>query len=61
MNVSLTPEWEEWIQSKVNGGMYHSASEVIRAGLRLLREQDEIREMKLRLLREEVQRVASEK
>lgn len=29
MNVSLTPELEEWVQSKVGIGMYTSASEVI--------------------------------
>ena len=38
MNVSLTPELEEYIDKEVSSGMYQSASEVIRAGLRLLRE-----------------------
>ena len=38
MNVSLTPELEEYIDKEVSSGMYQSASEVIRAGLWLLRE-----------------------
>ena len=40
MNVSLTPPLENYIKAKVDSGMYASASEVIRAGLRALREQD---------------------
>jgi antitoxin ParD1/3/4 len=36
MNVSLTPELEELINQKVKSGMYNSASEVIREGLRRL-------------------------
>lgn len=35
--------------------MYNSASEVIRAGLRLLQEQDELRQIRLRELKREVQ------
>ena len=33
----LTPELEQYVNGKVRGGMYHSASEVVREGLRLLR------------------------
>ena len=40
MNVSLTKPLEFFIQDKVDSGMYASASEVIRAGLRLLAESD---------------------
>ena len=40
MNVYLTREWEEFIRQKVASGPYHSASEVIGEGLRLLKEQD---------------------
>ena len=54
MNVSLTPELENLVNSKVNSGMYHSASEVIRAGLRLLQEQDELRALRLEELRREI-------
>ena len=41
MNVSLTPELEKLVEDKVSSGMYQTASEVIREGLRLLRERDQ--------------------
>lgn len=56
MNISLTPELEKFVQDKVASGRYHSASEVIREGLRLLEEQELIREVKLATLREEIQK-----
>ncbi len=56
MNVSLTPELEKLITTKVETGMYNSASEVVREGLRLLHERDEMRETKLRSLRVEIQK-----
>jgi antitoxin ParD1/3/4 len=43
MNVSLTPQLERFVQAKVESGLYNNASEVVREGLRLLKEQDEIR------------------
>jgi antitoxin ParD1/3/4 len=52
MDVSLTPDLEELIDQKVKSGLYNSASEVIREGLRLLKEQDEL----LRLRQEELRR-----
>jgi antitoxin ParD1/3/4 len=55
MNVSLTPELEHYVSKKVESGMYHSASEVIRDGLRLLRERDEIHRRAVEDLRREVQ------
>ena len=36
MNVSLTPELEEFVGNKVGSGRYNSASEVVREALRLL-------------------------
>lgn len=43
MNVSLTPELEKFVEGKVQSGLYNNASEVVREGLRLLKEHDEIR------------------
>ena len=41
MNISLTPELEKLVQEKVASGLYQTASEVIREGLRLLKERDD--------------------
>ena len=41
MNISLTAELEQLVDDKVKTGMYQTASEVIREGLRLLRERDQ--------------------
>ena len=54
MNVSLTPELEKLINEKVASGLYTSASEVVRDGLRLLRERDEIKKTQLRELRRDL-------
>ena len=43
MNVSLTAELEKFVDGKVESGLYNNASEVVREGLRLLKEHDEIR------------------
>jgi len=40
MNVSITDSLEEFVQAQVKSGMYASASEVVRSGLRLLRERE---------------------
>ena len=55
MNVSLTEELEELVLRKVESGRYTSASEVVRAGLRLLEQEDELRETRLAAVRAEVQ------
>ena len=39
-NVSLTPEMEAFIDGRVASGRYRSASEVVRAALRLLEEDE---------------------
>ena len=40
MNVSLTPELEKYVRSKLRTGRYNSAVDVIRDALRLLQERD---------------------
>lgn len=54
MNVSLTPELEKLVNDKVASGMYHSASEVVREALRLLKEQDALKQLRLEELRKEI-------
>ncbi len=56
MNVSLTPELEQFVLSRVASGRYQTASEVIREGLRLLEEREEARETALRELRAKLRR-----
>jgi antitoxin ParD1/3/4 len=56
MNVNLTPQLEALVRSKVNSGMYTSASEVVREALRLMDEQDRIRQVKFDELRSEVRK-----
>ena len=55
MNVSLTPELEKLVESKVQSGRYQSASEVIREGLRLLDDQDRLRTVQLEEVRRKIQ------
>lgn len=54
MNVSLTAELEQFVDEKVASGVYHSASEVIREGLRLLKARDELRRVRTDELRRDV-------
>jgi antitoxin ParD1/3/4 len=54
MNVSLTPELEVLVNTKVASGMYNSASEVVRDGLRLIQQRDELFQKKLDALRADV-------
>lgn len=40
MNLSLTPAFEQFIQQKIDSGMYTNASEVVRDALRRMDEQN---------------------
>jgi antitoxin ParD1/3/4 len=44
MNVSLTPELEKFVEQEIDSGLYQTASEVIRAGLRRLK-QEQVRQL----------------
>jgi antitoxin ParD1/3/4 len=43
MNVSLTPELAKFVENEVQSGLYQTASEVVRAGLRRLKEDQQVR------------------
>ena len=51
MNVSLTRELEEFVRERVATGRYHSASEVVREGLRLLESREQVRRLQMEDLR----------
>ena len=53
MNVSLTPELENLVNEQVKSGLYNSASEVVREGLRLFKEQLILKEIRRDELRGE--------
>jgi antitoxin ParD1/3/4 len=56
MNVSLTPELENFVNAKVGSGRYNSASEVVREALRLLEEHDSARFAQMAEFNEELGR-----
>ena len=60
MNVSLTPELEQFVQSRVSSGRYQTASEVIREGLRLLEEREHARDVAMEELRAKIRRGAEQ-
>ena len=60
VNVSLTPELEEFVQSRVSSGRYQTASEVVREALRLLERQEKERDEGLERLKEKLRRGAAE-
>lgn len=46
MNLSLTPELEKFIQTKIESGMYTNASEVVRDALRHMSDSDPWKELR---------------
>lgn len=54
LNISLTPELEQFVSSRVASGRYQSASEVVRQGLRLLQEDEMARQAALEKLRNQI-------
>lgn len=56
MNVSLTPELEKFVATKVESGRYTSASEVVREALRLLEWEEMSRKEKIEEFNRELKR-----
>lgn len=54
LTVSLTPELDGFVSSKVESGRFISASEVVREGLRLLEEREMRQEAELSRLRGQI-------
>lgn len=60
VNVSLTPELDGFLQSRVRSGRYQTTSEVVREALRLLQHQEKQRDASLRELRAKLKRGAAQ-
>ena len=54
-SVALGTHFEEFVKVQVSSGRYNNASEVVRDGLRLLQDQEDLRRAKLEWLRTELQ------
>ncbi|WP_373652942.1 MULTISPECIES: type II toxin-antitoxin system ParD family antitoxin [unclassified Schlesneria] len=50
-NINLTGHFDRFVEEQVGAGRYKNASEVLRAGLRLLEQQRQIEGQKLEALR----------
>lgn len=55
-NISLTPELDQFIDSRVESGLYESASEVVREGLRMLRHREELQQKQLERVRAKIEK-----
>lgn len=60
VNISLTPELEAFLQSRVRSGRYLSSSEVVREALRLLEQREQEREAALLELKAKLKRGAAQ-
>jgi antitoxin ParD1/3/4 len=54
MNVNLGPVFDRFIAELLKTGIYQSQSEVVREGLRLLKEREELKNLRLAELRKEI-------
>jgi antitoxin ParD1/3/4 len=50
-SVALSPHFESFVKQQVSAGRFNNVSEVVRAGLRLLEDQEELKALKLQELR----------
>jgi antitoxin ParD1/3/4 len=54
MNVNLGTAFDNFIADLLNTGLYQSQSEIVREGLRLLQEREELKNLRLAELRREI-------
>ncbi|HXP89278.1 MAG TPA: type II toxin-antitoxin system ParD family antitoxin [Bryobacteraceae bacterium] len=54
MNVNLGPVFDNFITDLLKTGLYQSQSEVVREGLRVLKEREELKTIRLAELRKEI-------
>jgi len=54
MNVNLGPVFDEFVSELLETGLYQSQSEIVREGLRLLKERQDFNNLQLSRLRAEI-------
>jgi antitoxin ParD1/3/4 len=54
MNVNLGSTFDRFVADLLRGGLYQSQSEILREGLRLLKEREELRKLRLDQLRKQI-------
>jgi antitoxin ParD1/3/4 len=54
MNVHLGPVFDQFVAELLKSGHYQTQSEVLREGLRLLKEREEMKQLRLAELRKEI-------
>ena len=60
VNISLTPELDAFLQSRVKSGRYQTTSEVVREALRLLQRQEKERDAVFKQLKAKLERGAGQ-
>lgn len=58
-SVALSSHFEIFVKEQVNAGRFNNVSEVVRAGLRLLEDQEQVKTLKLQELRAVIKAGAS--
>ena len=54
MNVNLGPTFDQFVADLLNTGLYQSQSEIVRDGLRLLMEREQLKQLRMDELRREI-------
>jgi len=54
MNVNLGPTFDDFVAEMLKTGLYQSQSEIVREGLRLLKEREEFKTLRIGELRREI-------
>lgn len=60
MNVNLGSTFDKFVAEMLDSGLYQSQSEILREGLRLLKEREDLKNLRLGELRAEIARGAAQ-
>ncbi len=54
MNVNLGPVFDEFVAEMLRTGLYQSQSEILREGLRLLKEREDLKKLRIAEIRRQI-------